>query len=90
MIKKFICIVICMLLFATTVAVTGTKNTIDNNKIETRASESIIPFRLPNGKMAYGQCLQSTNRDLVTFDLTAPSPWTVVGPGTSVGADFLS
>jgi hypothetical protein len=44
---------------------------------------------LLNGKMAYGQCLQSTNRDLVTFDLTNPDPWTVIGPGTAA-TDFLS
>jgi hypothetical protein len=39
--------------------------------------------------MSYAQCLQSTDKDLVTFDLADPDPWTVIGPGTAA-TDFLS
>jgi PKD domain len=96
--KKKAIILVCMLIFATisSVAAKGNENTIDKNKIETRLSESIHSFPLLNSrKMAYGQCLQSTNRDLVTFDLSAPNPWTVIGPGTAAtqflsGGDFVA
>jgi hypothetical protein len=87
--KKILCIIVSMLLFATVVSVTGNENIIDKNVNGTYISEKVLSFPLLKGKMAYGQCLQSTNYDLVTFDLSAPDPWTVIGPGTAA-TDFLS
>ena len=79
-----------MLLFATAVAVRGNENNIDDKKIDTCTSDTITLFPLLNGKMAYGQAVQATTKDLVTFDLDAPNPWTIIGPGVPPAVNFLS
>jgi hypothetical protein len=88
--KKIISIFVSMLLFATVLVVKGNENTIDNKKIETSITDSITSFPLLSGKMAYGLNCQSTNRDLVTFDLTDPDPWTIIGQATPPATNFLS